>query len=46
MNGSREGNEEFNREELEAQQCGRNETQIKEEMARKIIWEMGTAKGP
>lgn len=46
MNGAQEENEEFNKEELQVQQCGRNETQVQKGMARKIILDMGTAKGP
>lgn len=43
INEPQEENEEFNRRELETQKCGRNETQVKQEMVRKIILEMGIA---
>lgn len=46
MSGPQQENEEFNRQELEARQCGRRETQVEEAVTRKIILDVRMPEGP
>lgn len=46
LSGPQQENEEFNRQELEARQCGRRETQVEEAVTRKIILDVRMPEGP